>query len=93
MRDVRGTAIIVKEALPEWQGVDSTSLDKPGKIDPIPSPYQMEPECDSQDKDKKSSEAPEASPIVIQPAEKDKEKRKFSIIIVIIGHFYLGHRG
>merc|ERR1712078_36442 len=35
--DVRGTAIIVKQPLPEWQGVDSTSLDRPGKIDPIPS--------------------------------------------------------
>ena len=57
MRDIRGTAIIVKEALPEWQGVDSTSLDRPGKIDPIPSPYIMEPECDSQEKDSKSSEA------------------------------------
>jgi len=76
LRDIRGTAIIVKEALPEWQGVDSTSLDRPGKIDAIPSPYQMEPECDSQDKDAKSSEAPEAAPIVIQPAQKEKEKRK-----------------
>lgn len=72
LRDVRGTAIIVKEALPEWQGVDSTSLDRPGKIDPIPSPYQMEPECDSQDKDKPNENAPEAAPIVIQPATRRK---------------------
>lgn len=72
MRDIRGTAIIVKEALPEWQGVDSTSLDRPGKIEPISSPYQMEPECDSQDKDKTNSEAPEAAPVVIQPPERRK---------------------
>jgi uncharacterized radical SAM protein YgiQ len=72
MRDIRGTAIIVKEALPEWQGVDSTSLDRPGKIEPISSPYQMEPECDSQDKDKANSEAPEAAPIVIQPPTRRK---------------------
>jgi radical SAM superfamily enzyme YgiQ (UPF0313 family) len=34
-RDVRNTAIMVKEALPGWSGVDSTRLDTPGKIDPI----------------------------------------------------------
>jgi uncharacterized radical SAM protein YgiQ len=38
--DVRGTAFITKEALPGWHGIDSRSIDKPGKIDPIPSPYQ-----------------------------------------------------
>ncbi|EOX0698123.1 DUF3362 domain-containing protein [Escherichia coli] len=38
IRDVRNTAIIVKEALPGWSGVDSTRLDTPGKIDPIPHP-------------------------------------------------------
>ena len=70
IRDVRGTAIIVKEALPEWQGVASTSLDRPGKIDPIHSPYQELPECDKEDKT--SSEAPEAKPIVIQPVERRK---------------------
>lgn len=70
--DVRGTAIIVKEALPEWQGVDSTSLDKPGKIDPIPSPYQMEPECDQQDKAEAQSAPDEAKPIVIQPPTRRK---------------------
>ncbi len=35
IRDVRNTAIIVKEALPGWSGVDSTRLDTPGKIDPL----------------------------------------------------------
>jgi radical SAM superfamily enzyme YgiQ (UPF0313 family) len=31
IRDVRNTAIMVKEALPGWSGVDSTRLDTPGK--------------------------------------------------------------
>lgn len=71
--DVRGTAIIVKQALPEWQGVDSTSLDRPGKIDPIPSPYIMEPDCDGNNENKPDAEtAVEAKPIVIQPAERRK---------------------
>jgi uncharacterized radical SAM protein YgiQ len=37
--DVRGTAFIAKHALPGWKGIDSRSVDKPGKIDPILSPY------------------------------------------------------
>lgn len=36
IRDVRNTAIMVKEALPCWSGVDSRIIDMPGKIDPIP---------------------------------------------------------
>jgi uncharacterized radical SAM protein YgiQ len=72
--DVRGTAIIVKQPLPEWQGVDSTSLDRPGKIDPIPSPYIMEPDCEGENENKGSQPAAEtqAQPIVVQPAERRK---------------------
>lgn len=73
IRDVRGTAIIVKQALEEWQGVDSTQLDRPGKIDPIPSPYQTVSDCD----DKKASvtesqKSDGARPIVIQPDRRRK---------------------
>lgn len=39
LRDVRGTAVIVKTPLPEWRGVDSSQLDGLHKIDPIPNPY------------------------------------------------------
>ncbi len=38
--DIRGTAFLAKQALPGWHGIDSRSIDKPGKIDPIVSPYQ-----------------------------------------------------
>ncbi|WP_028110081.1 YgiQ family radical SAM protein [Ferrimonas futtsuensis] len=39
MRDIRGTGFLTKDALPGWSGLDSTTLDTPGKIDPIPNPY------------------------------------------------------
>ncbi len=39
MQDIRGTAVIRKEALPEWKGMDSREFDKLNKIDPIPNPY------------------------------------------------------
>ncbi|GGW89293.1 YgiQ family radical SAM protein [Alteromonas halophila] len=71
IHDVRGTALIVKQALPEWQGVDSTSLDRPGKIDPIPSPYQEQPDCDKADQ---SGNADDGKPqaIVVQPDSRRK---------------------
>jgi len=49
--DVRGTAFLAKQALPNWQGIDSRNIDKPGKIDAIISPYQeISPEsCDNKE--------------------------------------------
>jgi len=46
--DVRGSAFLTNSALPGWTGIDSRSVDKPGKIDPIPSPYQdLSEKCDT----------------------------------------------
>jgi len=48
--DVRGSAFLTNSALPGWTGIDSRSVDKPGKIDPIPSPYQdLSEKCDTAD--------------------------------------------
>ena len=38
--DVRGSAFLAKHALPGWKGIDSRDIDRPGKIDPIYSPYE-----------------------------------------------------
>ncbi|MBQ1782794.1 MAG: YgiQ family radical SAM protein [Gammaproteobacteria bacterium] len=43
MQDIRGTAVIRKAPLPGWSGLDSSHLDKPARIDPLPNPYAMEP--------------------------------------------------
>lgn len=49
--DVRGSAFLSKQPLPGWHGIDSRNVDKPGKIDPIPSPYQeIEPSTCSEEK-------------------------------------------
>jgi len=47
--DVRGSAFLAQQALPGWKGIDSRDIDRPGKIDPIISPYQEinESSCDS----------------------------------------------
>ncbi len=84
--DVRGTAVIVKQALPEWQGVDSTHLDKPGKIEPISSPYQVEAACETGDKAAQSveSEVNMAKPVVIQP---DNRRRPWEQVYVKLPAF------
>ncbi|WP_075183072.1 YgiQ family radical SAM protein [Pantoea sp. 1.19] len=70
--DVRNTAMMLKTARPGWQGVDSTRLDKPGRIDPIPNPYGEDLPCAT------SAPAPAddaAKPIVVQmPKPKPWEK-------------------
>lgn len=43
--DVRNTAIMRKMALTGWSGVDSTRLDKPGRIEPIMNPYGEDLPC------------------------------------------------
>lgn len=88
IRDVRGTAILVKEALPEWQGVDSTHLDKPGRIDPIHSPYQELPACET-DSDKKSTntDSTQAQPVVLQPAQPAERRKPWEKVYVKLPAF------
>jgi uncharacterized radical SAM protein YgiQ len=45
IQDVRNTAIMRKSALIGWSGVDSTRLDKPGRIEPILNPYGCDLPC------------------------------------------------
>ncbi len=71
IRDVRGTAFISKTALPGWRGVDSRAIDKPGKIDPIPSPYQdmVATNCDKKD------EITDSGVTIVNAAKNDSENR------------------
>ena len=70
LTSVRGTAVMLKEALPEWQGIDSRTLDTPGKIEPIISPYaEIDETCSKQDEVIDNNTADEAKPVVMQ-AEK-----------------------
>jgi len=67
--DVRNTAIIRKEALVGWSGVDSTRLDAPGRIDPIPHPYGEDLPCEDAQPEVK------AKPVTVQaPRPKPWEK-------------------
>lgn len=75
IQDIRGTAVIRKQPLPDWLGVDSTSVDKIGKIDPIPSPYQeIEQTCATNAEE--DAKADEAQPVQVQPFNPKAERRK-----------------
>ncbi|MEE9691505.1 YgiQ family radical SAM protein [Aeromonas hydrophila] len=65
MQDIRGTAVIRKEPLPGWRGVDSSKLDQIGRIDPIPNPYMEGAPC--ADDEGTAPAAQEAKPILVQP--------------------------
>ncbi|MCP1107013.1 YgiQ family radical SAM protein [Serratia nevei] len=65
IHDIRNTAVMRKEALPGWSGVDSTRLDKPGRIEPIPNPYGDDLPCADGAKPKE----PEAKPVTVRAAK------------------------
>ncbi|MGZ9897009.1 YgiQ family radical SAM protein [Shewanella gaetbuli] len=68
--DVRGTAIMRKEAMPGWKGMDSRKIDQLHKIDPIPNPYGADDVgCEklSGPSDKKIFDNDAPKPISVQP--------------------------
>ena len=71
--DVRGSAFLANQVLPGWKGIDSRTIDKPGKIDPIYSPYQdmTSPDCATTSADAAAKAAEE---MTTNAAEKDITK-------------------
>jgi len=47
IRDVRGTAYFVRDLPPNWQVIDSTSVDKPGRVEKHTNPYEYAPSSDA----------------------------------------------
>jgi len=65
--NVRGSAFITKQALPGWQGIDSRDIDRPGKIDPILSPYEEITPTTCSDNKAQSDEEVESTDITKTP--------------------------
>jgi uncharacterized radical SAM protein YgiQ len=74
IRDLRGTAFLQARTPDGWTEVDSTTLDRPGRIDPKPDPYAMEEEraaapCNT-------DEAPATEQLVqLKPRKVDRSKQ------------------
>lgn len=64
IHDIRNTAVMRKQPLPGWGGVDSTRLDKPGRIEPIANPYGEDLPCADGGKPE-----PEAKPVIVRAAK------------------------
>ncbi|CFQ53858.1 YgiQ family radical SAM protein [Yersinia alsatica] len=64
IQDVRNTVVMRKSALPGWSGVDSTRLDKPGRIEAIPNPYGDDLPCATD-----TVPEPEAKPVTVRAAK------------------------
>ncbi|PKG38851.1 YgiQ family radical SAM protein [Psychromonas sp. Urea-02u-13] len=79
MVDIRGTAILTKQALPGWEGIDSQQVDQLGKIDAIISPYaDINVACATQKLADESSSAQEdvTQPIMVLPPLAKSHKKK-----------------
>jgi len=78
MLDIRGTAVLIKQALPGWDGLDSQQVDQIGKIDPIINPYaDINVACATQKIADQSSQSQDTSqPITVLPPMAKSHKKK-----------------
>jgi uncharacterized radical SAM protein YgiQ len=47
LADIRGTAYTRKGTPHGWIEIDSTTLDEPGRVEPMPDPYAMQPQAEA----------------------------------------------
>ncbi|MGN1393086.1 MAG: YgiQ family radical SAM protein [Succinivibrionaceae bacterium] len=80
IQDVRGTAVMVKDALPEWFGIDERSVDHSAVITPLPkiNPYcvgcsQLDERINYQEKSKPKVKTHDLEYIILPSAEKVKQ--------------------
>ncbi|XPE65424.1 hypothetical protein ACNKHR_17715 [Shigella flexneri] len=72
IRDVRNTAIMVKEALPGWSGMDSTRLDPLEKSTQSRIPYGEDLPC--ADNKPVAPKKQEAKAVTVQPPRRNRSK-------------------
>jgi uncharacterized radical SAM protein YgiQ len=74
IRDIRGTAFLLKDLPADIHVIDSTSLDIPGRVDPQPDPYQQAPDCD------KESNTTPAEPAIDFNLKRHQRNREHEVI-------------
>lgn len=76
LNEIRGTAILNKQALFGWKGIDSRKVDQVGKIDPIINPYaDINVACATQ-KLADQNDAADSQKITVQPELAQPKKLK-----------------
>ncbi|MEE9447391.1 MAG: YgiQ family radical SAM protein [Arenicellales bacterium] len=74
INDIRGTAVMRSELPADWSFIDSTDVDKPGKIQAEPDPYQAKPACEDRPAD--NNEASEGLRVDIPMLPNSPEREK-----------------
>ncbi|MDM8548191.1 YgiQ family radical SAM protein [Candidatus Venteria ishoeyi] len=76
IRDIRGTAFVCKKIPPQWQIIDSTAVDKPGKVTAHPNPYA------NQQQHNQTAQAPSVAESVVHFVSRQEalEKRSHSAV-------------
>jgi len=70
LKDVPGTAVILKQVPERFQEIDSSRIEKPGRKMAMPNPYQVETECA---KASQPTSPAQPQPIQVQPAKRDAD--------------------
>ena len=73
IRDLRGTAFIGKRD--GFSQIDSTTIDKPGRVEPMPDPYAMEPERQAAPCSTGESARDDGKLVQLKPRRVDRDKQ------------------
>src|SRR4029078_6187036 len=73
IRDLRGTAFLQARTAEGWSEIDSTTLDRPARVDPKPDPYAMEEQRAEAPCNTDAAPAPEL--IQLKPRKVDRTKQ------------------
>jgi uncharacterized radical SAM protein YgiQ len=85
IRDVRGTAFFIKDIPADWRVLDSTNVDKPGRLEKPVNPYQIidQPACDTNNKPNTGNLDKQAQPRLSGKLEKLQQRLQQRLQTVI----------
>jgi len=85
IRDVRGTAFFIKDLPSDWRVLDSTNVDKPGRLEQPVNPYQIidQPACDTKHSAGTGNIAKQAQPRLSGKLEKLQQRLQQRLQTVI----------
>ena len=74
IRDIRGTAFVRRDTPEGWMEIDSTRIDRPGKVDKIINPYVNTRDLPACELEKERSEADEVQVLHLEPLADSKKR-------------------
>jgi uncharacterized radical SAM protein YgiQ len=85
IRNVRGTAFFIKDLPTDWRVLDSTNVDKPGRLEQPVNPYQIidQPACDTKDRPGSGNLDKQAQPQLSGKLEKLQQRLQQRLQTVI----------